>query len=47
MYYVVKKTNEQLKEGKLKNRNAIRILKLNDYLDELIDETINITQKLE
>ena len=34
-----------LKEGKLKNRNAIRILQLNNYPAHLIDEAMRISEK--
>jgi hypothetical protein len=37
----------KLKEGKLRNRNAIRILQINDYPDDLIDEAIAISEKLD
>lgn len=37
----------KLKEGKLKNRNAIRILQINDYPSELIDEAISISKELD
>ncbi|RUT79560.1 MutS-related protein [Ancylomarina longa] len=37
----------KLKEGKLKNRNAIRILQINDYPNNLIDEAITISEKLD
>jgi DNA mismatch repair ATPase MutS len=37
----------KLKEGKLKNRNAIRILQINDYPGDLIDEAIAISEKLD
>ena len=37
----------KLKRGKLKNRNAIRILKINDYPDDLINEAIEISEKLD
>lgn len=37
----------KLKEGKLKNRNAIRILEINDYPKELIREAIDISKKLD
>jgi DNA mismatch repair ATPase MutS len=37
----------KLKEGKLKNRNAIRILKINNYPDDLINEAIEISEKLD
>jgi len=37
----------KLKEGKLKNRNAIRILQINDYPIDLINEAIDISKKLD
>ena len=37
----------KLKEGKLKNRNAIRILEINAYPKELIREAIDISKKLD
>ena len=37
----------KLKEGKLKNRNAIRILQINDYPNDLIDEAIEISKKMD
>ena len=37
----------KLKEGKLKNRNAIRILQINDYPDEIIKEAIEISKELD
>jgi len=37
----------KLKTGKLKNRNAIRILQINDYPDSVIDEAIEISQTLD
>lgn len=37
----------KLKDGKLKNRNAIRILKINGYPDDLITEAIEISEKLD
>jgi hypothetical protein len=37
----------KLKEGKLKNRNAIRILQINDYPKDLIDEAIEISNKMD
>lgn len=37
----------KLKEGKLKNRNAIRILEINDYPKELIEEAVEISKKLD
>lgn len=37
----------KLKEGKLKNRNAIRILQINDYPESIITEAIEISKKLD
>ncbi len=37
----------KLKEGKLKNRNAIRILQINDYPDEIIKEAIDLSGELD
>ena len=37
----------KLKEGKLKNRNAIRILQINDYPESIINEAIEITKELD
>lgn len=37
----------KLKEGKLKSRNAIRILQINDYPDDLIYEAIEIAKNLD
>lgn len=37
----------KLKEGKLKNRNAIRILEINDYPDPVIKEAIEISKILD
>lgn len=37
----------KLKVGKLKNRNAIRILKINDYPDSVINEAIEISKILD
>lgn len=37
----------KLKEGKLKNRNAIRILQINGYPDELIEEAIALAEELD
>lgn len=37
----------KLKEGKLKNRNAIRILQLNNYPNGVIEEAIEITKTLD
>jgi len=37
----------KLKEGKLKNRNAIRILQINDYPDSIINEAIELSKELD
>jgi DNA mismatch repair ATPase MutS len=37
----------KLKEGKLKNRNAIRILQINEYPDNVINEAIEISKILD
>ena len=37
----------RLKQGKLKNRNAIRILEINDYPVEIIKEAIEISKELD
>jgi hypothetical protein len=37
----------KLKGGKLKDRNAIRILQINDYPEELIQEAIEISKELD
>ena len=37
----------KLKRGKLKNRNAIRILEINDYPREIIKEAIEISKELD
>lgn len=37
----------KLKKGKLKNRNAIRVLEINDYPDSVISEAIKISKKLD
>ncbi len=37
----------KLKEGKLKNRNAIRIIQINDYPNNLINEAIEISERLD
>ena len=36
----------KLKTGKLKNRNAIRILEINDYPKEVVNEAIEIAKEL-
>jgi hypothetical protein len=37
----------KLKEGNLKNRNAIRILQINDYPDPIIKEAMQLSEKLD
>ena len=37
----------KLKEGKLKDRNAIRILQINDYPEDIIREAIEISKELD
>jgi len=37
----------KLKEGKLKNRNAIRILEINNYPEDIINEAIEISKELD
>ena len=37
----------KLKEGKLKNRNAIRILALNDYPETVVKEALAVSQELD
>jgi DNA mismatch repair ATPase MutS len=37
----------KLKEGKLKNRNAIRILEINNYPEEITSEAMHIAKKLD
>jgi len=37
----------KLKQGKLKNRNAIRILALNDYPSEVVQEAIRVSSELD
>lgn len=37
----------KLKNGKLKNRNAIRILEINDYPEEIIAEAIELSKELD
>jgi DNA mismatch repair ATPase MutS len=36
-----------LKEGKLKNRNAIRILEINDYPEKIISEAIELSKEFD
>jgi len=37
----------KLKDGKLKNRNAIRILQINDYPESIIEEAITLARQLD
>ena len=37
----------KLKVGKIKNRNAIRILEINDYPREVVEEAIGIAKELD
>lgn len=37
----------KLKEGKLKNRNAIKILEINDYPEQIINEAIDLSKELD
>lgn len=37
----------RLRDGKLKNRNAIKILQINDYPEKVIDEAIRISKELD
>ena len=37
----------KLKDGKLKNRNAIRILQINDYPEQIIQEAIALSKELD
>ena len=37
----------KLKEGKLKNRNAIKILEINDYPEQIINEAIELSKELD
>ncbi len=37
----------KLKNGKLKNRNAIRILQINDYPESIIEEAIKLSKQLD
>lgn len=54
LYHFSEKVNEKtvdfdykLKTGKLKNRNAIRILAINDYPQPIIEEAIEIARKMD
>lgn len=37
----------KLKEGKLKNRNAIRILQINDYPEDVVREAMTLSEELD
>jgi len=37
----------KLKEGKLRNRNAIKILQINDYPESVIHEAIELSKALD
>jgi DNA mismatch repair ATPase MutS len=41
------KFDYKLKEGRLKNRNAIRILEINNYPKEIINEALAISRQLD
>ncbi len=54
LYHFSEKVNNKnvdfdykLKDGKLKNRNAIRILQINDYPEEIIREAIEIAKEMD
>lgn len=54
LYHFSEKVNEKtvdfdykLKTGKLKNRNAIRILAINDYPQPIIEQAMEIAQKMD
>jgi hypothetical protein len=54
LYHFSEKVNHKtvdfdykLKDGKLKNRNAIRILQINDYPESIIEEAIELSKKLD
>jgi DNA mismatch repair ATPase MutS len=54
LYHFSEKVNQKtvdfdykLKDGKLKNRNAIRILQINDYPESIIEEAIELSKKLD
>lgn len=54
LYHFSETVNDQtvgfdykLKEGKLKNRNAIRILEINDYPKEVVKEAVEIAKELD
>jgi DNA mismatch repair ATPase MutS len=37
----------KIKGGKLKNRNAIKILEINDYPEQIITEAIELSKELD
>jgi len=54
LYHFSEKVNHKtvdfdykLKDGKLKNRNAIRILQINDYPESIIEEAIKLSKQLD
>jgi len=54
LYHFSEKVNQKtvdfdykLKDGKLKNRNAIRILQINDYPESIIEEAIELSKQLD
>jgi DNA mismatch repair ATPase MutS len=54
LYHFSEKVNHKtvdfdykLKDGKLKNRNAIRILQINDYPESIIEEAIELSKQLD
>jgi len=54
LYHFSEKVNQKtvdfdykLKDGKLKNRNAIRILQINDYPESIIEEAIALSKQLD
>ena len=54
LYHFSEKVNHKtvdfdykLKDGKLKNRNAIRILQINDYPESIIEEAIALSKQLD
>jgi DNA mismatch repair ATPase MutS len=54
LYHFSEKVNQKtvdfdykLKDGKLKNRNAIRILQINNYPESIIEEAIALSKQLD
>jgi len=54
LYHFSEKVNQKtvdfdykLKDGKLKNRNAIRILQINDYPESIIEKAIELSKQLD